>query len=249
MLHEKLLLALFIFCCSIIASQTVTKVELSRDNGIIFNQSGEITINKDRWLEQQNFDFSIVLGNCPTVCGARCPLDILSKGKFYVYKSNRDSFPLYGRNIDFQNDGFDTSSRYQTYDTIQFFNIPLVDYPKYMVFKSTVNKYFLFIIDSLKISGGCPSEMPTCCTAYVIEKIYGKVIFQDNGLPYFDRAVSVKRKQNQIHYKSKSDISSRVIDIQGRSVSNPINSSGVKINTNADYGLNKKRTAVKTKIK
>lgn len=247
MQQEKILLSLFILCCSIIASQTVTKVELSRDNGIIFNQSGEITIINESWNEQQNFDLSLELGNCQTVCGARCPLNILSKGIVYVYKNDQDSFPLYGRNIDFNSDEFYTSSQHLNYSAVQVFSIPMVDYPKYMVVKSTVNKYFLFIIDSLKISGGCLSEDPLCCSAYEIDKIYGKIIFQDNGLPFFDPAVSVKRNQKLKYHKLNSDISSKVIDIQGRSISNQVNSSGVRINTST--GLNQKRTSVKTQIK
>lgn len=176
------------------------------------------------------------------------PLDILSKEKFYVYKGNQDSFPLYGRNIDFQNDDFYTSSQYYNYDTIQFFTIPLVDYPKYMIFKSTINKYFLFIIDSLKIRGGCESEDPACCSAYGIDKIYGKIIFQDNGLPFFDQVVPVKRKKDSKHYKLNSGISSRVIDIQGRSISSPRNSNGIRISISSGNNLKKKRN-VKTNIK
>ena len=148
MQHVKIFSIVFILCCSIIATQTVTRVEISRDNGIIFNQSGEMSIIKERWKEQQKFDFSIEQGNCPTICGARCLFNVLSKDRFYIYKSNQDSFPFYGRNIDLQDDGFYTSSQYSNYDTIQFVSIPLDNYPKYMLFKSTVNKYFLFIIDS-----------------------------------------------------------------------------------------------------
>lgn len=245
----KFFLSILIYSSLTIASQTVTSVELSRDNGIIFNESGEISIIKERWNGQQKFDFSLELGNCPTVCGAVCPLNILSKNKFYIYKNKQDSIPLYGHNVDFQNDGFDTSTLYLQADTIQFFSIPLTNYPKYMVFKATVNKYLLFIIDSLKISGGCPPEMPACCTAYGIDKIYGKIIFQDNGLPYFDQPVNVERKQLSNCYKTKADISNRVIDIQGRSFKKAVNSSGVRINASVNYDLNKKRVIVKTNSK
>jgi hypothetical protein len=118
-----------------------------------------------------------------------------------------------------------------------------------MVFKSTIDKYLLFIIDSLKISGGCPPEMPACCTAYGIDKIYGKIIFQDNGLPYFDQPVNIERKQNSNCHKTKADISNRVIDIQGRSFKKSVNSSGVRINTIVDSDLNKNRIIVKTNSK
>ena len=245
----KFFLSILIYSSLIIASQTVTRVELSRDNGIIFNDAGEILIIKERWNDKQKFDFSLELGNCPTVCGVRCPLDILSKNKFYIYKSNQDSIPLYGHNIDFQKDGFDTSSQYFHYDTIQFFSIPLSNYSKYIIFKATVDKYFLFIIDSLKIKGGCPPEMPACCDAYSIDKIYGKIIFQDNGLPYFDRPVKVARKQDFNCYKTKVDISNKLIDIQGRSIIKSVNTSGIRINTSLDYELNKNRIVVKTNSK
>ena len=119
-------------------------------------------------------------------------------------------------------------------------------WPAYL--STFLKSYGMAVIDSLKITGGCPPEDPLCCSAYVIDKIYGKIIFQDNGLPFFDQAVSIKRNQISKQRTSKSDISNRIIDIKGRTISNPISSNVVIIKTNTNHGSNKKRV-VKTQIK
>lgn len=245
MKHKAHILALLLSSSSIIATQTVTTVELSRDNGILCNQTGESVIIKERWDNQQDFDFSLELGQCPTVCGAKCPLTIISKNTFYIFKNRHDSTPLFGRTIDFQHDGFDSSSRYIYSDTIQSFSIPLTEYPRYMVFKATVNGYLLFTIDSLKITGGCPPEMPACCTAYIIDKIYGKIFFQNNGLPYFDQPVHVGRAYQPVNYATESYRPDRVFDILGRSVCVPVFSGGARITTGVELGSNKNRIFLK----
>ncbi|MBN1760989.1 MAG: hypothetical protein JW863_21860 [Chitinispirillaceae bacterium] len=216
------------------AAQFVVNVELHKNNGIIFNQSGDLEMLQYGWMEQKEFDFSLALGDCPTVCGVRCPLDILSKSTIYIYKSNPAEFPLFGQDIDLLNGDFDTSARYFDRDSIQYYTIELEGYSKYYILKSSSDNYFLFIIDSLTISGGCPPEQPLCCVSYGIGVIYGRIILQTNGLPQFDQPAHVQKKHSiSVDYQFEHN-ADKLMDIQGRLIKNKLNSNGIRLYVRED---------------
>ncbi len=138
----------FLLSCIIIvnstafADQIVTEIALQADEGIIFNQSNELITIEGDWREQNDFDLYLIMGNCPTVCGARCPVDMLSKFTMYVYTSDDSNFPLYSENLDLSDGDFDTSSRYFETDSLQYYTISLVDYLNYAVCKSSQTTTF-----------------------------------------------------------------------------------------------------------
>lgn len=235
----KTFFILFLTNTVIIASQFIINVELRKNNVIIFSQSGELEILEYGWREQKEYDFSLTLGDCPTVCGVRCPLDILSKSTIYVYKSSPSDFPLFGQNINLLNDDFDTSSQYFDNDSIQYYTIDLEDYSKYYIFKSSSEKYLLFIIDSLTISGGCPPEQPLCCDSYGIGVIYGRIFLQTNGLPQFDRPAQVLRRPHISPDCKLGQYSYRVMDMQGRLIKNNLYSNGIRLIVRDDKVVNK----------
>ncbi len=97
------------------------------------------------------------------------------------------------------------------------------------------NNYFLLVIDSIAVAGGCPSEYPMCCDAHWIERVYGKIILQTNGLPQFDQPVTVVRKnRNPFRVKSPSD-NSGVFDLQGRLLGNAYTINGIRVFNNGKY--------------
>jgi hypothetical protein len=210
----RLIIAVLLVPALVHASQFLFSVQLKKDDCVIFKQNGEMLIQPREENGLNDFDFGLVSGDCPTVCGANCPLDILSKSEFYIYKTNPEIFPLFGQSINFANSEFNTTSNYQHLDSLKFYTIPTEKFQKYYVFKTVFNKYALFIIDSLKTHDACPYPIP-CCNATTIECIYGMIILQSNGLPQFDIPVPVAEKKFSNSLKT-SPMTYQTVDIQGR---------------------------------